>query len=209
MLLAIAAIAAVGCAPEAQREAAPAKVEAGFASPVVSFGLVVSDLDRASNFYRNALGLTEVPGFDVPKEVGGDSGLTAYKGFHVRVFVAEQNPGATQIKLMAFKDALTKPNDNAFIHSELGVRYLTVHVKDITAALARIAKWGVLPIGKGPMALPATFPKGLYLAIVRDPDGNMIELVGPKAPEPVEKPAAEKPKGEKPKGESAMKKVTE
>ena len=204
MLLAAALVAAIaGCAPEAQRETDATKAEAGLASPVISFGLVVSDIERASNFYRNALGLKEVPGFDVKKEMGGDSGLTAYKGFHVRVFVAEQNPGATQVKLIEFRDALTKPNDNAFIHSELGVRYLTIHVKDITAALARIAKWGVLPIGKGPMALPETFPKGLYLAIVRDPDGNMIELVGPKAPEPVEKPAAEQPKGQ-----TSMRKVT-
>ena len=204
MLLALAALVAAGCAPEAQREAVPAKAEAGFASPVISFALVVSDIERSSNFYRNALGMTEIPGFDVKKEMAGDAGLTAYKDFHVRVFVAEQSPGATQVKLIAFKDALTKPNDNAFIHSELGVRYLTVHVKDITASLARIAKWGVLPIGKGPMALPATFPKGIYLAIVRDPDGNMIELVGPKAPEPAEKPAAEKAKGE-----TSMKKLSE
>jgi predicted enzyme related to lactoylglutathione lyase len=44
------------------------------------------------------------------------------------------------------------------------------------AAVARAAKAGASPIAKCPYLLPS----GQYLTIYRDPDGNMVELVGPK-----------------------------
>ena len=37
----------------------------------------------------------------------------------------------------------------------------------------RAKKAGVKPLPKG-------LPQGVYLTIVRDPDGNLIELLGPK-----------------------------
>jgi len=175
---AVVAAAIAGCAGTADR--APAG-PAGFASPTVDIGIVVSDIERSAAFYKNALGLTEVPGFDVPEAMAGDAGLSAYKPFHVRVFVARNAAGATKVKLMQFTDTIAKPQDNAFIHSTLGYRYLTLAVTDMTAAVERARKAGAAPIAKGPVPLPPGFPKGIYLALVRDPDGNLIELVGPKA----------------------------
>jgi len=180
-LLGAAAIAAgaAGCAQPETRALGPTS----FASPTVDFGIIVSDIDRAGNFYKNTLGLTELPGFDVPAGMAGDSGLAAYKPFHVRVYVAENKPGATQVKLMQFTDTLAKQPDNAFIHSTFGIRYLTFHVTDIAACVERARKAGYPTIAKGPVPLPAGFPKGIYLAVLRDPDGNMIELVVPKPEE--------------------------
>lgn len=175
---AIAWVGLTGCAETAAR--APVGT-AGFASSTVDIGIVVSDIERSAAFYKHALGLTELPGFDVPEAMAGDAGLSAYKPFHVRVFVTSNSPKATKIKLMQFTDTTGKPQDNAFIHSTLGYSYLTVSVTDMTAAVERAKKAGALPIAKGPVPLPPGFPKGVYLALVRDPDGNLIELVGPKA----------------------------
>ena len=74
----------------------------------------------------------------------------------------------------------SKKVDHRHIHSSLGFSYLTIVVKDTTAAVARAKKAGVRPIAKGPVPLPKGLPQGVYLTIVRDPDGNLIELVGPK-----------------------------
>jgi len=47
--------------------------------------------------------------------------------------------------------------------------------------LARLAKLGVKPLAKSPVALPASLaPAGMHLTCVRDPDGNLVELIGPR-----------------------------
>jgi len=151
-----------------------------FSSTTIDIGMVVSDIEAARKFYTQALGFTEVEGFDVPAAMGADTGLTDKKAFHVYVFALSDAPAATKLKLIQMSDAPGKKIDNAFIHSSLGVRYLTVWVSDTTAALERLKKANVRPLAKCPCELPASIAEGIYLTIVRDPDGNMIELVGPK-----------------------------
>jgi catechol 2,3-dioxygenase-like lactoylglutathione lyase family enzyme len=62
----------------------------------------------------------------------------------------------------------------------LGFSYLTIVVNDTNAALARLKKAGVKPIAKTPVELPKNLAPGVFLTVVRDPDGNLVELVGPK-----------------------------
>jgi len=151
-----------------------------FSSTTIDIGMVVSNIEAARKFYTQALGFQELEGFDVPASMGADTGLTDTEAFHVYVFAPGDAPAATKLKLIQFADAPGKKVDNAFIHSSLGVRYLTIWVADMTAALARLKKAGVKPLAKCPCELPASIAAGIFLAIVRDPDGNMIELVGPK-----------------------------
>ncbi len=151
-----------------------------FSSNTVDVGIVVSDANKAVAFYRDALGFTELPGFDVPASMGADSGLSDAKPFHVHVMKLADAKNATSVKLMEFPGTPGARPNNEFIHSTLGLRYLTVYVTDMTGAVARAKKAGAMPIAKGPVALPPAIAKGVYLAVLRDPDGNMIELVGPK-----------------------------
>ncbi|MBT6399908.1 MAG: bleomycin resistance protein, partial [Verrucomicrobia bacterium] len=44
------------------------------------------------------------------------------------------------------------------------------------AALERLKKAGVKVLGKGPALIPGT---KVALTVVKDPDGNFVELVGP------------------------------
>jgi catechol 2,3-dioxygenase-like lactoylglutathione lyase family enzyme len=69
------------------------------------------------------------------------------------------------------------PSDNSYIHSQLGFRYLTIYVDDMAAAMKRLRDAGGAPVG-GPIAI-ANDPAGSHLTVVRDPDGNLIELIGP------------------------------
>lgn len=153
---------------------------APYSNTRVDFGIVVSDINKSLTFYTKALGLKEVEGFDVPVSMGKDSGLSDSKAFHVHIVKVADTEDATCIKLMQFKETLGAKQDTTFIHSTFGIRYLTLYVADMTPVLQQAATFGVKPVAQGPIALPEDLGKGVYLAVLRDPDGNMIELVGPK-----------------------------
>jgi lactoylglutathione lyase len=53
-------------------------------------------------------------------------------------------------------------------------------VADTDAALDRLAKHGVKPLAKSPTPLPESLGPGIFLTCVRDPDGNIVELLGPR-----------------------------
>jgi catechol 2,3-dioxygenase-like lactoylglutathione lyase family enzyme len=151
-----------------------------FSSATIDLGCVVKDVECAAKFYTEVIGFREVPGFSVPGDWCADVGLTNGQKLDVRVFVLGHDERPTRLKLMQVPSADNKKSDNAFIHSQLGFSYLTIWVKDIDAAMARLKKAGIKSLGKGPVALPKGFPAHIQLAVVRDPDGNLIELVGPK-----------------------------
>ncbi len=155
--------------------------KSAFASKTIDIGVVVSDVEKSVKFYTNAIGFKEVPGFGVPKGFATRVGLTDQQELKIRVLVLGEGEGATKLKLMELPGVKSKRSDNRYIHSQLGFSYLTVMVKDTTAALARLKKVGIKPIAGGTQALPAPLPQGVYLTIVKDPDGNLIELVGPKS----------------------------
>lgn len=153
--------------------------DSNFASQTIDLGMVVSDIEKSLKFYKDVLGFTETTGFKVPGQFGLDTGLANNHELDVHVLVLGQGETATKLKLMQFKSAPGARVDNTFIHSSYGFRYLTIPVKNLNLAVENAAKAGGKPIAKCPVLLPAGFPAGLALANYRDPDGNLIELVGP------------------------------
>lgn len=157
--------------------------EAGgeFIEPTIDIGCVVSDLDASIKFYTEAIGFKVAGEFSVPADFAKDAGLTDSKALDIKVLTLGGGKGeeATKLKLMQVKGSGGKV-DEAHIDSTLGFSYITVFVKSTDVALARLAKAGVKPIAKGPATLPSTLDPSLSLTIVRDPDGNFVELVGPK-----------------------------
>ena len=160
----------------ANQQTAP---ETNFASEVIDLGMVVSDLDKSLKFYKDVIGFEEADGFKVPGQFALDTGLANNLGLDVHVLVLGKGEKATKLKLMQFKTSPGARVDNTFIHSSYGFRYLTIAVKDVNAAVARAEKAGAKPIAKCPVPLPEGLPAGLALANYRDPDGNLVELVGP------------------------------
>lgn len=151
-----------------------------FARTTIDLGCVVTDVAKSVKFYTEAVGFTEVPGFKVPADYAEKVGLTAGKGLDIHVLVLGTGESATKLKLMQVEGATPKKSDNATIESQTGFRYLTIFVSDTNAALERLKKASVTPIAGGTQELPKPLPEGVYLTIVRDPDGNFVELVGPK-----------------------------
>jgi catechol 2,3-dioxygenase-like lactoylglutathione lyase family enzyme len=169
-ITAISAILALTLAPvHAQEET---KV---FSKTVVDIGIVVRDIDKSVQFYTEVLGCKEVKGFQVPAEKTTAFGLADNLPATIRVFVLGEGEARTSLKLMSFPEAPGKEQDQKFIHSTIGVSYLTFFVTDMDAAIARLKSAKVKLLGKTPAALGGK----TKITVVHDPDGNFIELIGP------------------------------
>lgn len=153
-----------------------AEAASEFTKPVIDIGVVVKDAERSAKFLTNAIGFKEVRGFAVTPDLGRKIGLVDGHAVNVRVFVLDEMDQATRIKILAFPDAPGKQPDQAYIHSTLGMRYLTLYVKDVNRALERLKQAGVALLGDTPVDLGS----GNWLVAVKDPDGNFIELIGPR-----------------------------
>jgi len=122
----------------------------------IEFQMGVSDMAAADRFYGDVL--------EAERLRGGRYRL----GRTILTFSAD--PAARQVKT----EALTNPLDAVVAMSGVGFRYLTIQVRDGAAEYHRLmAKGGVnqgvgLTTGAGP--LPALF-------MVRDPDGNWVEIL--------------------------------
>jgi len=156
-----------------------AKGESEFATKTIDLGCVVKDIDASVKFYTEAIGFKVAGGFKVPGDFAKKSGLTNSKPLDIKVLTLGEGEGTTKLKLMQVEDSGGKYK-NKHIDSKLGFSYITIAVKSTDTALARLAKAGVKPIAKGPVTLPDDLDPSKALTIVRDPDGNFVELVGPK-----------------------------
>src|SRR3989304_138670 len=146
-----------------------------FSKPTIDIGIVARDVEKSAKFYAETIGLKEIKGFSATAEVGKKIGLVDNQPLNVRVFVTEEVEGATRIKLMSFPAAAGKLADRSYIHSTIGLNYLTLFVSDMGQALARLKKAGVKLLGETPVSLGGK----TQLVAVRDPDGNFVELIGP------------------------------
>ncbi len=177
----LAASLFAGLSLGAARAAEPATKPAGeFSSSTIDLGVVTRDVNQSIKFYTEAIGFKELPGFMVPADYAKDVGLTDGHPLDIHVLALGDEPTATKLKLMSLKGVDSQRQDQTFIHSTLGFSYITIRVADTNAALARLNQAGVKPIAKSPLELPPNLPQGVFLTIVRDPDGNFVELVGPK-----------------------------
>jgi len=150
--------------------------ESEFSKSTIDIGIVAKDSDRTARFLTNVIGFKEVKGFAVSGDLGKKLGLIDGHAAQARVFVLEEVEHATRLKLFSFPEAPGKQADQAYLHSSLGIRYLTLFVKDINPILARAKKASVSPLGETPVEIST----GTWLLAVKDPDGNFIEVIGPR-----------------------------
>jgi len=122
----------------------------------IDLGIVVRDAQAALAFYRDTLGLVEEP--QVPFPGGG----TMYR----------LRCGTSLIKLVA----LAKPPVNAPVGGAIpnasGMRYWTISIDNMDAVLAACVAQG------RDVVVPKTqLRPGVTIAIVADPDGNLVEFL--------------------------------
>jgi catechol 2,3-dioxygenase-like lactoylglutathione lyase family enzyme len=145
-----------------------------FSNTTISIGVVVTDLDKAVDFYTNVVGMVQTGGFEIGAEFSKKSGLADGNAAQVKVLRLGQGENATQWKLMSFGDK-AKPLKNDFVHSHVGMRYITIQVKDLTPVLERIKTRKIKLLGETPVPLGGSN----HFVLIQDPDGTFIELIGP------------------------------
>ena len=145
-----------------------------FSSGLIGVGLVVNDIEKSLDFYLNVIGMTKVGEFDVDEEFGKTSGLTGGVPFHVDVLKLQDSPDANQWKLMSFKKDAAHPMPT-FIQDDTGMQYITIMVTSLQPFLNRIKEHNVKLLGDTPVPLG----EDQHFVLVQDPDGTIIELIGP------------------------------
>ena len=145
-----------------------------FSSGLIGVGVVCKDIDKSLDFYLNVIGMTKVGEFDVDGDFGTSSGLTNGIAFHVDVLKLQDSPDANQWKLMSFKKEGSHPMPT-YIHDDTGMQYITIMVNSLEPFLKRIKQHQVKLLGNTPIPLGETD----HFVLVQDPDGTIIELIGP------------------------------
>ncbi len=119
----------------------------------LDLGIVVSDIKASLNFYQNTLGLEFI-------------GITPvwFGTMHRLRF------GTSDFKLIEPK--AVPPRGAAGLENQLGFRYVTFVVKDLSQLCAELKNKGT------EFTLPETqIRPGSRIAMVKDPDGNIVEFV--------------------------------
>jgi catechol 2,3-dioxygenase-like lactoylglutathione lyase family enzyme len=145
-----------------------------FSSNLIGVGVVVTDLEKALDFYINVIGMKKVGEFDVDESFSKASGLTGGVPFHVDVLKLEESPDGNQWKLMSFGKEASHPMPKV-IQDDTGMQYVTIMVNSLKPFLKRIKKHGVKLLGDTPVPLGTD----QHFVLVQDPDGTFIELIGP------------------------------
>lgn len=119
----------------------------------VDVGIFVSDIKKSLDFYQGILGLEKTE--ELP---------TAFGTLHRLRY------GTSDIKLMDPK--AVPPAGPIGLEKQLGIRYLTFVIRNLSGLCATLREKGV------EFTIPETqIRPGTRIAMVKDPDGNIVEFV--------------------------------
>jgi len=140
----------------------------------IDIGVVVNDLQRSVDFYTEVLGMKETGALNLTSEFGSNSGLTGGTPFEITILRLKEERQATAYKLMSFgsREDHSRPDH---IQDDIGIQYITIMVNALDPYLERIRKHDVQLLG----ATPIPMGDGRRFALIQDPDGTFIELIGP------------------------------
>lgn len=137
-------------------------------------GIIAADIDRSLRFYRDGIGLSVLS--DIPVLEGNWPAVFGVGSTRARSINLgdPQNREAGVLELLEFEGGSPTaahagtPTNGFLLVSFLGV--------DIDAVLGRLDVLGVQPVAR----IEAASPQARFeMATVRDPDGVLVELVGP------------------------------
>jgi catechol 2,3-dioxygenase-like lactoylglutathione lyase family enzyme len=139
------------------------------------FSPIVRDLDAAIAFYRDGLGL-EIQG--APGNADSNPALRDMFGLpdaRIRWAIARTPAAPGGVEMVEISNAGGRALDRN-LHDP-GANCLVVTVRDLDGTLARLVELGAPLVSVG--GKPVTIGQGTRIVIVRDPDGNFVELSQP------------------------------
>lgn len=127
-----------------------------FTSDAIDIGMVTRNDIEMLSFYQNVLGLikdTEIPfpGLGVVNKLSFGSG-------YIKILVLDKNPSNT--------------NPIGDFSTSNGIRYITINLSNLDEILDSCKLNDVNIVNSGVVIRP-----GVTVAIIQDPDGNLIELM--------------------------------
>ena len=135
-------------------------------------GLVVKDLEKATEFYRDAIGLKLLRSFERTGEA--ISQVLGYENTHLKAVLMGTGEGPT-LELIQYVNP--PPADRSTEERNvLGAGHLAFTVEDAAEALQDLIKKGAK--GLNP---PVEVSPGRKVCYFQDPEGNWLELVEQKA----------------------------
>ena len=129
------------------------------------FGVTVSDLDRAVEFYGDTLGLGDPERFSVSGEAFADA--VDVDGATGRF--AHFDAGGARIELVEYDPE--GPDASGGTVNRPGAKHLGLSVEDLDAFYA-----GLDP-AVTTLSEPRTTESGTRILFVRDPEGNLVEVI--------------------------------
>ena len=151
-----------------------------FSSQTIDLGVVVTDINKSLEFYKKVVGFTEKDGFEVKGDFPKQVGLTDGTPLKIHVLVLGDDEKATKLKVMEVSSSKpARKIKQPYIHTLTGFSYLTIFVKDVDLVLTNAKRKGYAPYAKSPKILPKGLPQDICLLMLKDPDGNFVEIVGP------------------------------
>jgi catechol 2,3-dioxygenase-like lactoylglutathione lyase family enzyme len=129
------------------------------------YGLTVADLDRAVEFYRDVLGLDVAARFDVSGSGFADAvDVVSAAGSFVHL-----DAGDVRVELVSY-DPEGDPVDADRVNRP-GATHLGLAVDDVDA------RYADLPADVETLSEPRTTESGTRVLFLRDPEGNLVELL--------------------------------
>lgn len=122
-------------------------------------GIVPSDPEATTAFYRDVIGLKQLPSM----QLGGGAEQRRFRiGRHMLKLNCQPKPPARQ---------------HGGIEQAIGIRLLALIIDDLEPTLARLQAADITHT-----TLPVPENLGFSVAFIKDPEGNVLELVGLKKP---------------------------
>lgn len=154
---------------------AAAPVDAAQVGAVDAIGITVSDADRSTAFYRDALG------FEVAADVEamGEPYEALYGVFPVRMRIVRLRLGSEQLELTEYVTPRGRPAPVDARSNDRWFQHVAIVVRDMDAAYARLRRQRVVHVSPEPQRLPDWNPEagGIRAFYFRDPDGHPLELI--------------------------------
>lgn len=124
--------------------------------PGIDLGVLVLNVDACLKFYCEDLGFPKVG------EIAFPNGRTMHR---IQI-------GDSVLKLMQYPDGAPAAGPRGR-EAQLGIRYFTISVRDLPGAVADLSAKGY----SFSVPLRESRP-GVWIAMLEDPDGNTVELLG-------------------------------
>lgn len=127
-----------------------------FTNDAIDVGIVTTNHDEILNFYQNVLGFEKE--IEIPFPGIGVVNKLRYGAGYIKILVLEKSP--------------LNINPTGDFSVSNGIRYITINLSNLDEILNICKKNNINIINSGTVIRP-----GVTVALITDPDGNLIELM--------------------------------